>query len=610
MNTFIKDENVDIIAADIDANGYYININNRPTIIINKKLNGLQERLTVAEEYAHYKVGAIPTLPLATDYYNKLIRSKNEFKAFKWMQRNLIPLNIEKLKYGNIWDIADKFDVSPEFVYEVLKYRKESQNGSQNKFWREKIGNRGINKYYRITKTIGHRQDGTPIKKEFYGESKKEAENKAEIYIGNINNGLNIGFDKLTVCDLFHYWLFEVIQYASNRKHSTFERYETTYRLYIKDSPIGIKTIYDINSHIIQNYYNDLYKKGKSTSTIGELNKELKAFMNWAIKNDYLLKNPCNNIVIPGNADEDFTSDEDEYIDYFSFDEINAFQSNYKEDNTKYICMLALGMGLRQGEILGLQKSKIDIQNQEIIINRTLSKKKIFKDDNHIRTDLILTTPKTKSSIRKLHIPNNLIIPLSNCLKEVENKYNKNGLEFKDDSLIFTTNTCKPIDSTDFRRAWKRLLNRSGVEYKRFHCLRHTFASILFSQGASLKAVQKILGHSNLATTERIYVHIMPEDKINTIDKINIVFQNWVGKKSGNSKNKRKFKLSKPLVFYVLELPAGIEPTTSSLPWMRSTYWAMEAICIIISLILSKSIAKYSLCLRVYFNIYNFLREM
>lgn len=124
MNKFM-DDNIDIIYGDIDENGYYININNKPTVIINKNLKGIKERLTIAEEVAHYKVGVTPTLPFADDYYTKLIRSKNEFKAFKWMQSNLIPLDMEKFKYDTIWDIADRFDVSPEFVEKVLKYRKE-----------------------------------------------------------------------------------------------------------------------------------------------------------------------------------------------------------------------------------------------------------------------------------------------------------------------------------------------------------------------------------------------------------------------------------------------------------------------------------------------------
>lgn len=128
MNKFI-DDNIDIIYGDIDENGYYININNKPTVIINKNLKGIKERLTIAEEVAHYKVGVTPTLPFADDYYTKLIRSKNEFKAFKWMQSNLIPVDMEKFKFDTIWDIADRFDVSPEFVEKVFKYRKENYYG-------------------------------------------------------------------------------------------------------------------------------------------------------------------------------------------------------------------------------------------------------------------------------------------------------------------------------------------------------------------------------------------------------------------------------------------------------------------------------------------------
>lgn len=128
MNKFIND-NIDILYGDINENGYYINVNNQPTIVINKDLTGLQEQLTLAEEYAHYKVGVTPTMPFADDYYTKLIRSKNEFKAFKWMQSNLLPKGIENSKYDTIWDLSDRFQLPVEFIEKAIKYRKENQNG-------------------------------------------------------------------------------------------------------------------------------------------------------------------------------------------------------------------------------------------------------------------------------------------------------------------------------------------------------------------------------------------------------------------------------------------------------------------------------------------------
>lgn len=125
----IDKEHIDILYADVDANGYYVNIQNQPTIIINKHLPQPLEQLTVAEEVAHYKVGVTPTLPFADDYYTKLIRSRNEFRAFKWMQGEIIPCDIEKFKYSSLWDISEELGVPVDFVQKALDYRKENNDG-------------------------------------------------------------------------------------------------------------------------------------------------------------------------------------------------------------------------------------------------------------------------------------------------------------------------------------------------------------------------------------------------------------------------------------------------------------------------------------------------
>lgn len=125
----IDNNNIKVLYADIDANGYYLNIKNKPTIIINKDLNHLAERFTVAEEVAHYSVGTTPTLPFADDYYNQLIRSRNEFRAFKWMQDKLIPYDIEKYKYSTLWEISEELEMPPEFIKQAIEYRKENYNG-------------------------------------------------------------------------------------------------------------------------------------------------------------------------------------------------------------------------------------------------------------------------------------------------------------------------------------------------------------------------------------------------------------------------------------------------------------------------------------------------
>lgn len=379
-------------------------------------------------------------------------------------------------------------------------------------------------KYYRVTRTVGHRANGSAIKKEFYGENKSEAEEKANEYINKIKLGLNSDFDKTTLGELFHYWVFDIVKMDSKRKHSTFERYESTYRIYIKDSNIASLIISDIKNLPIQNYYNSLYKNGKKTSIIQELDKELKAFFNWAVLQNYMPRNPCQKLAIPGNGDT--ILDEDTDIKFFTYEEIDKIQANYNDDNLKYACILGLGMGLREGEILGLQYKNIDLQNGFIYIRTTLSKKKKFDGDKQIGSELVLTSPKTKSSIRKLKIPKEILIKIKTIIDRQFFKWKSNNLIFNNDSLIFTTNTCKAIDASDFRTAWKRLLKRSNVEYKKFHTLRHTFASILFHRQVQIKTVQQLLGHSSIQTTEKIYVHVMPSTRESASEEINFLFKN------------------------------------------------------------------------------------
>ncbi len=93
-------------------------------ILINKKIiNTNIEKEVLAEELGHHFMGVSPTPPFSTDYYNKLIRSKNEYKAKKWLINEIIPLNTLKtfLKQNmDIYDIAEELNVSASLVEDAF----------------------------------------------------------------------------------------------------------------------------------------------------------------------------------------------------------------------------------------------------------------------------------------------------------------------------------------------------------------------------------------------------------------------------------------------------------------------------------------------------------
>ena len=101
------------------SNGLYMNVDDEDYIILDNKLGEVDEKMALAEEIAHYEVGVTPTIPFNNDYYNMLIRSKNEFKAFKWMANKIIPQDKLKMflaKNMSKFEIADELGITVEFV--------------------------------------------------------------------------------------------------------------------------------------------------------------------------------------------------------------------------------------------------------------------------------------------------------------------------------------------------------------------------------------------------------------------------------------------------------------------------------------------------------------
>ena len=384
--------------------------------------------------------------------------------------------------------------------------------------------------YFRKTKTIGHKLDGTPIKKEFYGDGEKDCDKQIEEYMNKLRDGLKVDKDYISVEQLMNEWLFETLMPSKNVKSSSFEKHECNYRLYIKNTNIGYLKVISITSKHVQLYYNKLYKDdGISSKKIFDINKTLRKFFNYCVSEHYIKENPCSliKIQIPGNADAiDDIDEDDEEVTPFTDNDVQVIVNNVSytqnEENTfKMAVQLDLITGLRKGELLGLSKKDIDLDNCKLYVRKTLRLVKVFKNETEYYRELRIITPKNKSSIRTVYFPTNMKTILEKYFEEQEKKYIENGLVFEANSLVFTTNTCNPIDPSNFTRAWKRFLKKIGILYKKFHALRDTYAVSLVRRGAKILDVKELLGHSSIKTTEKYYLCAFPEDKADTANLIN-----------------------------------------------------------------------------------------
>lgn len=370
--------------------------------------------------------------------------------------------------------------------------------------------------YFRLSASFGRDSNGKLIRKYFYGKNEKEAKKKLEEYKININNGLVI--DKnLYIYPIMHEWLFEMIR--NKIKPSTFDRYEDMFRNYIKSAPFAYKLIKDLQAMDIQKYYNDLYKNGKSHSRIERVNKLLKQFLIYCVNEGYILRNPCLKVSIPGSSDV-----VKKEVITFTEEELNKILNSDEKYLIKSLAIVAFSTGMRIGEILGLSENDIDFENKEIRIKRIVSSYTLIEGDTRKKVN-VLQSPKTRDSIRTIPLPSS-IVPVLNLAKTEKSKnklkagtsYNK---EYED--LYFLTENGNLIYQANLVRSWQSFLKHLDIPYKKFHSLRHTYATMQFEARIPLKTVSKLLGHSKIDITADTYTHVLKKEEQKVADIISVL---------------------------------------------------------------------------------------
>lgn len=294
-------------------------------------------------------------------------------------------------------------------------------------------------------------------------------------------------------------WLFQIKK--NELKPSSFQSYEGTFRNYIKDSDIADIKVYNTKSIQIQEYYNKLGKT-KSYSQIKKLHKLLKQFFIYAENEGYIIKNPCNNITIP-NKQSKTKSDN---IEYFSEEEIEKLKTAFENNKFYNLILVALGTGLRQGELLALKWENVNLKDKYIEVKESVKKVYVFDSDGNKKLETIYQKPKSLSSIRKVDLPDKIIDILSNM--------NKNTV------FVFEDENGNPYSAKTLFGNWKKVLNDNNIPYKKFHSLRHTYATMLLTKGVDLKTVQDLMGHSDITITQ-IYLHVLPKTKSDAVNRLN-----------------------------------------------------------------------------------------
>ena len=189
---------------------------------------------------------------------------------------------------------------------------------------------------------------------------------------------------------------------------------------------------------------------------------------------------------------------------FFNYEEFKKFISVEKDILYKTMYETFYYCGLRKGELRALTWNDIDFEEKTIKINKNI----VIGEEKKYA----ITTPKTKASIRKIPIPNKLLLDL----KALYN-LNKNKKDFNNDLFVF--GFIDPISSEKISRRKNKNCKLASVQQIRIHDFRHSCASLLINNNASISLVARYLGHSKIDETLNTYSHLF-KNKLDEIIQI------------------------------------------------------------------------------------------
>ncbi|WP_208386933.1 tyrosine-type recombinase/integrase [Helicobacter pylori] len=235
-----------------------------------------------------------------------------------------------------------------------------------------------------------------------------------------------------------------------------------------------------ITKEKIAKYHESALKHYKK-NTIHNLNANLKSFLEFCETERFVEKSPYFSVTLK-NAQEA------KAIEPFNLEEVKTLIENAPSLRLKAFLTVAFFTGMRTGEQLALMWEDIDFNEKKIVINKSL---------NELGT---ITTPKNKPSIREV----DLLEPVAKILKELQAS-DPEGKKF-----VFIS---MPKRSTMFQRAFRKLLRALNLKDRKLYTTRHTFASLMLSQGEEAMWISKTLGHKDLNTTYKTYSHYIPKQE-------------------------------------------------------------------------------------------------
>ncbi|MBN1103592.1 MAG: site-specific integrase [Deltaproteobacteria bacterium] len=291
----------------------------------------------------------------------------------------------------------------------------------------------------------------------------------------------------------------------SMRRESTAERYRQLLDSYVKPAFKG-KRLDEITRGDVRDFLVGRIQGGFSRSSIGALRDVVSGVFNFAVDEEIVKASPTAGITKRLEIKR-----EKKQIDPLTADELGAFllAVNKVSPDFSALFIVAAKTGMRLGEVLALQWGDVDFNSSFIWVRRSRRRGRITSPKNH--------------KARRIDMSGHVALTLKQLLTKEKTRALKEGKGGEIRETIFHDGHGRPLEQNRVRRIFKRVLSKAGLREIRFHDLRHSFASLLLSQGESPVYVKEQLGHSSIQITVDIYGHWIQGKKeagVNRLDSL------------------------------------------------------------------------------------------
>lgn len=342
---------------------------------------------------------------------------------------------------------------------------------------------------------------GGRSRKRVYGRTRAEVFEKLAELQRVSRRGLPAITGGVTVGQYLGEWLQGVAR--DSVRPSTYRSYEMYVRLHLVPK-LGGKRLTRLSPTDVRMFLRAKEAEGLSPATVKQMHAILRAALQHAMREDLVARNVAKLVVVSSARPPEVVP--------LTIEEARTLLGAAEGSRLYALWSVALAVGLRRGEALGLRWCDVDLQLGELRVVQTLQR---------VEGRLQIVAPKSERSRRRVPLPAVAVEALEQHRDQAGSEAAGRGTPVAADGLVFTSTTGTPLEPRNVNRTFTELVKAAGLRHVRLHDLRHTCASLLLAQGVAPRVVMDTLGHSAIAVTMNTYGHVMPLMQRDAADRMN-----------------------------------------------------------------------------------------